>query len=128
MSDLDRFDLMLLRIGCPTSAPAPAVRAYVPEPTPREPRPVRRSPRGKPPPPAPPRQRTPRFVAYAPCPMCGFDRVGIEYHGTLLSGAQVNQLAAHAPGMGRGDHGKPRCLGAGMRMLLEGGVWKGAPA
>lgn len=72
--------------------------------------------------------REPRFVDHATCPMCGTDREGIEYHGVLMSGAKVYTLAAHTAGARRVASGQPRCLGAGMRMVFEGGVWKGAPA
>lgn len=72
--------------------------------------------------------RPARFVDHAVCPMCGTDRMGIEYHGELKSGAKVHQIAAHTPNFRRVERGQPRCLGAGMRMVFEGGAWKGAPA
>ena len=74
-----------------------------------------------------PNKTGPRFVDYSPCPMCGAPRVGVEYHGELMSGAKVHQLYAHSEGRGIRLRGQPRCLGAGMRVVFEGGVWKGAP-
>lgn len=73
-------------------------------------------------------KRGSRFVDHTACPMCGIDGQGVEYHGTLMSGAKVHQLAAHTAGMRRVERGQPRCLGAGMRLVFEGGGWKGAPA
>lgn len=67
--------------------------------------------------------RGPRFVGHAVCPMCGVDGIGVEYHGELMTGAKVHQLAAHTAGMRRVDRMQPRCLGAGMKV-----TWKGAPA
>lgn len=72
--------------------------------------------------------RGPRFVDYTPCPMCGHERIGIEYHGQLMSGAKVHQLAAHTAGMARVAPRQPRCLGAGMRLVFTASGWEGARA
>ena len=71
-------------------------------------------------------KRPPRFVDHTSCPLCGIDRIGVEYHGVLMTGAKVHTLAAHTANMRRVDTKQPRCLGAGMRVVFEGGVWKGA--
>ena len=111
---LDRFDRMLL-IAERVAAPPPAA-PQLPAPRPWARTPVITSKRGS------------RFVDHAPCPMCGFPRVGIEYHGTLMSGAKVHTLAKHTAGSGASLSRQPRCLGAGMRIVFEGGQWKGAPS
>lgn len=111
---MDRFDRMLVSVG-PCVEPAPVPRAPL---TTRsigpERQPVITSTRG------------PRFVAHATCPWCGTPEVGVEYQGELRSGAKVHTLAAHTAGMRRTERGQPLCLGARMRMVLEGGTWKGA--
>jgi hypothetical protein len=71
--------------------------------------------------------RDARYVDRGTCPMCGVTELGIEYHGRLLTGAKVHTLASHTAGMRRVQNGEPRCLGAGMRIVFAGGVWKGAP-
>lgn len=73
-------------------------------------------------------ERGPRFVDTTTCPMCGIDRIGIEFHGVLMTGAKVHTIAVHTPNMRRVQNGQPRCLGAAMRIVFEGGVWRGAPA
>jgi hypothetical protein len=60
--------------------------------------------------------------------MCGTEGQGVEYQGELRSGAKIHTLAAHTAGMRRVERGQPRCLGAGMRLVFEGGIWKGAPS
>lgn len=116
MKNLDRFDRMLLAAEAarvPASGPRvvnvlPAKPAVVDVPYITS-------------------ERAPRFVDHTACPMCGTDREGIEYHGTLMTGAKVHTIAAHTAGMRRVQRGQPRCLGSGMRLVFEGGVWKGAP-
>ncbi len=99
MRDLDRFDRMLLASSPPVAEREPVITST----------------------------RGGRFVDHMPCPMCGRDQLGIEYHGELMSGAKVHLIAAHTPGLRRVERGRPRCLGAGMRVVFENGVWKGAP-
>lgn len=69
--------------------------------------------------------RGPRFVDHMTCPLCGTDRLGIEYHGELMSGAKVHTIAAHTAGLRRVERKQPRCLGATMRVEFVGGVWRG---
>lgn len=120
-ADLDRFDRLLL--GVPPARPA-ALRttaasfiARATAPTapaaPAEREPVITS------------KRPPRFVDHATCPMCGIDRLGVEFHGELRSGAKVHQLAAHTANMRRVDTKQPRCLGSSMRMEFVDGNWRG---
>jgi hypothetical protein len=71
--------------------------------------------------------RGPRFVDYMPCPLCGHERVGIEFHGTLMSGAKVHALFSHSMGAALVRKGMPRCMGSGLRVVFLGGVWRGAP-
>lgn len=127
MSDLDRFDRLLLAAERSANVTAPS-RAGWEHPSlvvgdePRTPSPAQREP-------VITSTRPPRFVDYTGCPMCGHERLGVEYHGELMSGAKVHTLAAHSPSMARVQNGgKPRCLGAGLRMVFEGGTWKGAPS
>jgi hypothetical protein len=72
--------------------------------------------------------RGPRFVDYMPCPLCGHERVGIEFHGTLMSGAKVHALFSHSMGAALVRKGMPRCMGSGLRVVFRGGVWQGAPS
>lgn len=127
--DLDRFDRMLTAfVGRGVAAQAAVDRevakATVDAPPRR--RLVRR--RGDDGPSVITSKLGPRYVDHAPCPMCGVDRQGIEYHGELMSGAKVHTIAAHTSGMRRVAPGQPRCLGAGMRMVFDDGVWKGLRA
>jgi hypothetical protein len=108
----DRFDRMLLGIASPGSLAVARV-TVPPPPRPAERQPVITSTRGS------------RFVDHTSCQYCGTDRMGIEFHGVLMSGAKVHQLVAHSPGVRRVARGQPRCLGAGMRLVFEGGVWRG---
>lgn len=126
-ADLDRFDRMLLAAERSTSETAPS-RAGWEHPSlvvGDEPRtsstrvtatPYITSERGS------------RYVDRMTCPMCGTDREGIEYHGELMSGAKVHTVQAHTAGKRRTERGQPRCLGAGMRVVFEGGIWKGLPS
>lgn len=68
-------------------------------------------------------KRGPRFADYTTCPMCGHERLGLEYQGELLSGVRLHTLAAHSPAAGRTTKGQPRCLGAGMRMKFVAQGW-----
>ncbi len=68
--------------------------------------------------------RAPRYVDYMSCPLCSY-RVGIEFHGVLMSGAKVHTVGAHSPGRGNRRNGEPRCMGAGMRVEFVGD-WRGA--
>lgn len=103
MKNPDRFDRMALGLPPPTAVPPATVTAtYI------------NSTRG------------PRFVDHGTCSMCGVERLGIEYHGELRSGAKVHQFAAHSEGRRSVQSGRPRCLGAGMRVVFEGGTWRGA--
>lgn len=68
-------------------------------------------------------KRGPRFADYTSCPMCGHERLGLEYQGELRSGVKLHTLAAHSPGAGRTTKGQPRCLGAGMRMKFVAAGW-----
>ena len=110
MRDYDRFDSMLL--GSPSPAPVsplttrPVVITRIP---------VITSKRG------------PKYVDHTACPMCGVDRVGIEYHGELMTGAKVHTLAAHTAELRYSKSGQPRCLGAGMRVEFVEGAWRGVP-
>lgn len=70
--------------------------------------------------------RGPRFVDHCTCPMCGVDQLGLEYQGELRSGVKVHTIATHTEGMRRVERGQPRCLGSGVKMVFEGGTWKGA--
>jgi hypothetical protein len=106
----DRFDRMFAGIVSPGSLAV--ARATVP-PRPAEREPVITSKRGS------------RFVDHTSCQYCGTDGMGVEFHGVLMSGAKVHQLVAHSPGVRRVASGQPRCLGAGMRLVFEGGEWKG---
>ena len=114
MRNLDRFDRLLERATAPAPRPvsAPVVQ-LVTRPVHVEREPVITSTRG------------PRFVDHMTCPMCGVEQLGIEYQGELMSGAKVNTLAAHTPGMRRVERKQPRCLGAGVRVEFVGGVWRG---
>lgn len=130
-ADLDRFDRMLLgvapasptRATFRTTATSFVARATTPAPVHAVP-PVAQLERQ----PVITSKRPPRFVDHTTCPMCGTAGQGIEFHGTLMSGAKVHQIAAHTANMRRVDRSQPRCLGSGMRIVFEGGVWKGAPA
>ena len=113
MADLDRFDRMLLATATPASSVSPT--SSLPRVVVADVGMVITSKRGS------------RYVDHTTCPMCGVDGQGIEYHGVLMSGAKVHTLAAHTSGMRRVQAGEPRCLGAGMRVVFEGGAWKGAP-
>lgn len=113
MSDLDRFDRMLLAAETAPRIVESARPATAPQ-TVCARTPVITSKRG------------PRYVDYCECPTCHFPKVGVEYHGTLMSGAKVHQVAAHTEGSGANRRGWPRCLGAGMRLVLENGEWKAA--
>lgn len=113
MHDLDRFDRMLLAGSAPrTEPPAPAPQVAPARPAVRAE--VITSKRG------------PRFADYTACPLCGHPRIGLEYQGELLSGVKLHTLYAHSPGSAMVQRGKPRCLGAGMRMTFVAGGWRGA--
>lgn len=112
--NLDRFDRMLLAHAAAASAP-PFSFTGTPDYTAPEREPVIHS------------KRASRFVDRTACPMCGTADEGIEFHGVLMSGVKVHTIVAHTAGMKRVESGQPRCLGSGMRMVFEGGVWKGAP-
>lgn len=114
--NLDRFDRMLLAHAAAASAPpAPFTFSGSPAYTAPEREPVIHS------------KRASRFVDRTACPMCGTADEGIEFHGVLMSGVKVHTIVAHTAGMKRVETKQPRCLGSGMRMVFEGGVWKGAP-
>ena len=68
-------------------------------------------------------KRGARFVDYTACPLCGFDRVGLAYQGTLRSGAKVHELGAHSPGAGRVIPRSTRCMASGMRMTFVAAGW-----
>ena len=115
-AELDRFDRMLLGVApaSPTRAtyrtPSASRIAQLQEPQ-REP--VVTS------------SRPPRFVDKTTCPMCGVTELGIEFHGTLIKGGDVHQLAAHTAEKRSVQHGQPRCLGAAMRVARdEEGRWR----
>lgn len=108
MRDLDRFDRMLL-------VSQSAARPLITRPVVTERQPVITSTRG------------PKYVDHMTCPMCGVERVGIEYHGELMSGAKVHTIAAHSPEMRCVMPKQPRCLGAGMRVRFVNGAWAGEP-
>lgn len=110
----DRFDRMLALRAAPPPAPVARIQLQA-RPAVVERQPVITSTRG------------PRWVDHMTCPMCGSEDVGIAYQGELMSGAKVHTLGAHSPGMRSVKHGMPRCLGAGMRVVFEGGEWKGEP-
>lgn len=119
--DLDRFRVarsLATYTAAPVPVPSPAPRrALIPlEQLKPERKPVIHSTRG------------PRFVDHTQCPMCGVDRIGIEFHGVLMSGAKVHTITAHTPEKRRVEPGQPRCLGAGMRMIFVDGAWRGEPA
>lgn len=130
-ADLDRFDRMLLGVS-PASPTRTTYRMSTPAPQQRSPmertnerrriryaldagrEPVITSTRGS------------RFVDYMDCPMCGAVKLGIEFHGELMSGAKVHQLAAHAAGKRSvPDSKSPRCRGAAMRVDFVDGNWRG---
>ncbi len=67
--------------------------------------------------------RPPRFVDYMACPMCAY-RVGIEFHGVLMSGAKVHTIGVHSPGRGNRRNSEPRCMGAALRVEFVGD-WRG---
>lgn len=114
MSDnLDRFDRMLLAAPLPVVSAPLRVRPVALE---VERQPVITSERG------------PKYVDYATCPMCGVTDLGIEYQGELRSGAKLHTISAHTAERRRVERGMPRCLGAKMFVVFEGGAWKGASA
>lgn len=69
-----------------------------------------------------PRQK--RFVDHMPCPTCGHPSVGVEFHGVLMSGAKVHELAKHAPGRGNRRGNESVCLGSKVRVVFEHGDWR----
>jgi len=69
-------------------------------------------------------ERAPRFVAHASCSLCGVRDLGVEFHGELMSGAKIHQLAAHSPDKRSVQRGQPRCLGSGARVQFVGGHWR----
>lgn len=71
-------------------------------------------------------ERSPRFVARATCPSCSVEQVGITFHGVLMSGAKVYEIAAHTPGQRRRLNKQPRCEGSGARMQLTADGWRAA--
>ncbi len=65
-----------------------------------------------------------RFVDYMACPLCKAPRVGIEYHGELLSGAKVHELAKHSPGRANRRGQLPACDASKIRVVFENGDWR----
>lgn len=116
MKTPDRFDRMLLAAAMPRVVNVPPA---VPLPLPVLPVPVASAYITS--------KRGPRYVDHTACPLCGVTELGIEYHGQLMSGAKVHQLYAHTAGKRLVLRGLSRCLGSGVRVVFEGGVWKGAP-
>lgn len=66
-----------------------------------------------------------RFVDYMACPLCFHPRVGITFQGELRDGSKVHELFAHSMGVGMVHRDKPRCLGAGLRVVFKDGTWQG---
>lgn len=110
-ANLDRFDRMLLGMSTPVAVVTP--RAVVVAHPPVERDPVIHSKRG------------PKYVDHMPCPICGRAELGIEFHGELRSGAKIHTIAAHSAGARLVLPRQPRCLGAGLRVLFEAGIWRG---
>lgn len=72
-------------------------------------------------------ERGPRFIAHAKCPKCTSEQVGVTYHGTLLDGRKIYQLAAHSPGRRAVKNKEGRCDGSDARMQVTTEGWRPAP-
>lgn len=67
-----------------------------------------------------------RFIARATCPKCNTPSIGVGYHGVLMSGESIYQLAAHSVGLRAVVSKKGRCEGSQLRMQLDDDGWRAA--